>query len=352
MSEASPVPTEGDRQPADFDPARLETVLRGVLPGATGPMQLVAISGGQSNPTFFLHLGSHRYVLRKRPPGVLLPSAHAIDREYRVMQALAGTGVPVPRMILYHDDPTVIGTPFYLMERLDGRVFHDCALPGLLPDERRAIYLSIAETLARLHSIVPSDVGLADFGRPGNYFARQTERWSKQWRGSPSAGSIPALDELATWLAHHLPPDDGESGIAHGDFRVGNMMFHPTEPRVVGVLDWELSTLGHPLADLGFCCLAWHLRPDEFHGIAGLDRESLGIPSQTEFVAHYLEHMRPGPGSLLPFHLAFALFRFAVIFVGIANRARAGNAAAENAAEIGHLAQNFSERALEIIAAG
>ena len=297
--------------------------------GLNGPMQTERISGGQSNPTFFISFPGRHLVLRTRPAGPTLPSAHAIDREYRVMSALAGTSVPVPRIALYHVGTDIIGTPFYIMEREEGRVVHDSALPGLQPAERRAIYLSMAETLAYLHSVVSSQIGLADYGRPGNYFERQIRRWSEPWTKSPTT-SLPELNELVAWLPVHLPPDNGRAAIAHGDFRLGNLLIHPTEPRVVAVLDCELSTVGHPLADLGFCCMPWHTAPEENSGILGLAREALGIPDEAEFVDRYYLIARD-PGALQPFYLVFALFRFAVILVGIADRARAGTAAGENA---------------------
>jgi aminoglycoside phosphotransferase (APT) family kinase protein len=328
-----------------LDVERLRAFLAERL-GLGGPMSVERITGGQSNPTYFVSFPDRRLVLRKRPAGPTLPSAHAIDREYRVMAALAETDVPVPRTVLYHDAPDVLDTPFYLMERLDGRVFHDCALPSLAPEERRAIYLSMAETLARLHSVEPSAIGLGDYGRPGNYFERQIARWSRQWAESPTK-DIPELDALVAWLPAHLPTDDGAIAIAHGDFRLGNLIIHPIEPRVVGILDWELSTLGHPLADLGFCCMPWHTAPDEYAGVLGLDREALGIPAEAEFVAQYFAHAKPVAG-FGKFHLAFALFRFAVIFVGIADRAQAGNAAGDNAAQVSHLGRHFARRALDI----
>ncbi|WP_159718242.1 phosphotransferase family protein [Geminicoccus flavidas] len=330
----------------DFDPLRLRRFLSSALAGMQGPMSVERIGGGQSNPTYFVSLPGQRLVLRKRPAGPTLPSAHAVDREYRVLNALATTDVPVPRPLLFHADPDVVGTPFYLMERLDGRVFDQCALPGLTPPERRGIYLGMADALARLHAVDPEAVGLGDYGRPGSYFSRQLARWLRQWRESPT-DDIPALDELVAWLERHLPPDDGRVAIAHGDFRLGNLLFHPSEPRVIGILDWELSTLGHPLADLGFCCMTWHTAPDEYGGILGLDHAALGIPSADEFVQHYQQQARPA-GELRPFHVVFALFRFAVIFVGIADRARRGNAAGSNAGEIGRLAGNFAERALDL----
>lgn len=329
----------------DFEPARLQAFLDDHF-GGSGEMRVERIGGGQSNPTYFLDHGARRMVLRKQPSGPILKGAHAVDREFRVLSALAGTDVPVPRPILYHAEPDVLGTPFYLMERLDGRVFHDAALPGLEPLERRTIYLAMAETLARLHAVRPETVGLGDFGRPGNYFERQIARWSRQWAQSGSR-DIPAIDVLADWLARHMPPDDGHVAIAHGDYRLGNLIFHPGEPRVAGILDWELSTLGHPLADLGFSAMAWHTTPDEYGGISGLDLARLGIPTEAEFVAHY-HAGAPATGLLEPFHLAFSLFRFAVIFVGIADRARSGSAAGDNAATLAPLAARFAERGLEV----
>jgi len=326
----------------DFDTAALEGYLTTEFGGA--PMALERISGGQSNPTYFLTLGTHRMVLRKQPNGPILRGAHAVDREYRVLEALADTGVPVPKTILYYEDSALIGTPFYLMERVEGRVFSDCALPDCHPDERRAIYLAMAETLARLHAVRPDEVDLEDYGRPGNYFARQIARWSKQWHESGS-DPIPDLDMLASWLSENMPSDDGKISIAHGDFRLGNMLFHPTEPRIVAVLDWELSTLGHPLADLGFCAMPWHTSPDEYGGILGPNIE--GIPSEREFIAEYEKHAIDAP-PLQRFHIAFALFRFAVIFVGIADRAKAGSAASEEAAALGPLAARFATRGLEV----
>lgn len=330
----------------DFSADRLSGYLAGRVPGGGGALAIERISGGQSNPTYFVTVGATRLVLRKKPSGPILPSAHAVDREYRVLSALAGTDVPVPRPVLYEPDPAVIGTPFYLMERLEGRVFHDCALPEAAREERGPLYRAMAETMACLHAVDPATVGLADFGKAGNYFERQIARWSRQWRES-SFGSVPELDALCDWLAENRPPDDGVTAIAHGDFRVGNLMFHPNEPRVIGILDWELSTLGHPLADLAFFTIAWHSRPDEYSGLLGRDLAALGIPTAADFVAAYQAKARPA-GTLQPFHVAFALFRFAVIFVGIADRARAGSAAGADAAEIGHLAVNFARRALAV----
>ena len=330
----------------DFDPAALAAFLDARFGPAA--LALERIGGGQSNPTYFVDHGARRLVLRKQPAGPILRGAHAVDREYCVLEALAGTDVPVPRAVLYHAEPEPLGTPFYLMERLEGRVFHDCAWPGLAPAERRCLYLGMAEALAKLHAVRPEDVGLGDFGRPGNYFERQIGRWTKQLRESPGA-PIPELEAVAGWLPAQLPPDDGRGAIAHGDFRLGNLLFHPHRPEVIGILDWELSTLGHPLADLGYCVMPWRTAPDEYGGILGLDHAALGIPGEAEFLAHYHAHAVPTP-PLTRFHRVFALFRFAVIFVGIADRVRAGTAAAANAAEFGPLAQRLARRALDAMA--
>lgn len=312
------------------------------------PLSLERIGGGQSNPTFFADHGTQRLVLRKKPAGAILPGAHAVEREYRVLTALEGTGVPVPKALLLCEDPGIVGTPFYLMERVEGRVFHDCSLSDASPGERRPLYFAMADAMAKLHAVKPGEIGLADYGKPGNYFQRQVARWSRQYEGSPSA-RIPALDRVIDWLRANQPADDGRVSIAHGDFRLGNILFHPTRPEVVAILDWELSTLGHPLADLGFCCIPWRTMPDEYGGIRGLDHAALRLPGEDEFVRRYYASAVPTP-PLAPFHIVFALFRFAVIFVGIADRARAGNAAGSDAERVGPLAVSFAARAEEAAA--
>ncbi|MGY6635437.1 MAG: phosphotransferase family protein [Alkalilacustris sp.] len=339
---------------SDLDALALGRWLAARLPDgpADGRPGLSRIGGGQSNPTWFVDWGAHRLVLRKKPAGPILPGAHAVEREFRVLRALEGTAVPVPRALWLEEDAAPLGTPFYVMERLDGRVFDDAALPGVAPGDRGAIYLDVARTLARLHAVRPDAVGLGDYGRPGNYFARQIARWTKQYHAA-SGPRLTDLDRLVDWLPAHMPDDDGAVSIAHGDFRIGNMMFHPTEPRVIAVLDWELSTLGHPLADLGFCVMPWHSAPDEYGGLLGTDWRGLGIPERAAFVAEYqAEARRLGhpTAPLRPFHVAFALFRFAVIFVGIAERARAGSAASEEAASLGPLAAAFARRGCDVIA--
>ena len=335
--------------PPDFDPVSLEQFLRGaVLRGGSGEFRLERIAGGQSNPTFFVTLGVRRMVMRKKPAGVTLPSAHAVDREYRVLTALADTDVPAPRTLLYSDDESIVGTPFYLMERLEGRVFHDTSLPGVAPAEREAMYFDMARTLAKLHDIDPVTAGLGDFGRASGYFERQIRRWSKQyelarWR------DLPDVERLIDWLPKHMPADDA-GRICHGDFRIGNLMFHPREPRVIGVLDWELSTLGQPLADVAFSALPFVTFPQEYGGLRGLDLPALGIPSCAAYVeAYFASRKTREREALAPFHTAFAFFRMAVIFEGIAARARAGSAAAANAAEVGELSAVFARRGVQCL---
>jgi aminoglycoside phosphotransferase (APT) family kinase protein len=251
--------------------------------------------------------------------------------------------------VLFHAERDVVGTPFYLMERVEGRVFREYALPGVTAAQRQAMFGSMAEVLARLHNVNWSAVGLADYGKPGNFFSRQVARWTRQWQASKTRDN-PALERLIRWLPAHLPEGD-ETTICHGDFRMGNLIFHPTEPRVVAVLDWELSTLGHPLADVAFNCMAWRTLPSEYGGIRGLDHASLGIPSEAMYLAEYHRVALP-KSPLLPFHFAFALFRFAVIFEGIAARVAQGNAADENAANVAELGPAFAHRALEAIGEG
>ncbi len=329
-----------------FDAARLDAFLKGAVPGLSGAPEIVPIAGGQSNPTFFVSYEGRRLVLRKQPPGQLLPSAHAVDREYRVISALAGTGVPVPPAVLFCADRDVVGTPFYVMDRVEGRVFHDCTLPGVSPQERTAMYADMARTLAALHNVDVAAAGLADYGRPGNYFARQVSRWSRQWAEIRTREDA-NVERLIAWLPANIPADD-TSRLVHGDFRIGNLMFHPSEPRVVAVLDWELSTLGHPLADLAHSAMAWVSAPEEYGGLRGLDLDALGIPGLAAYVAAYDAAARHG-ARMLPFHMAFALFRWSMIFEGIAARAKAGTASAENAAETGHLAAAFAKRAVDLI---
>ena len=332
----------------EFDPARLDGFLRDAIPGLTGEMRLERISGGQSNPTFFVSYDDRRMVLRKKPAGDILPSAHAVDREARVLRALAGSAVPVPPVLLFHADPDVVGTPFYVMERVAGRVFASSDLPEAPMADRTPMVRSFAETLAALHDVDWQAAGLEGFGRPGDYFARQLARWTRQWDAARFR-DIPDLARLQAWLEANLPPPDDFSAICHGDFRLGNMMFHPTEPRVVAVLDWELSTIGHPLADLGFAAIAWRSAPAEYGGLLGLDLAALGLPDEASFIGWYRAARTTPCAALQPFHVAFAIFRFAVIFEGIAARARAGTAAGQDAADVGELSLAFARRGLEVV---
>lgn len=330
-----------------FDRQCVERYLRDVLPDlGHGLRRIEKIGGGQSNPTFRLSFGERDLILRKQPAGDLLPSAHAVDREYRVQRALASSDVPVPAMLHLCEDRDVIGTLFYVMEALEGRVFHDSIIAGVSPDERAAMYASMNDVLARLHKVDWQAVGLDGFGKPGNYFARQIKRWTRQWQASKTR-EIEEIERLIAWLPEHVGDDD-ETTIVHGDFRLGNLMFHEHEPRVIGILDWELATLGHPLADLAFNCMLWHATPSMYLGIAGLDREALGIPTEEAYVTSYCQATGRKEG-ITTFHLAFSMFRFAVIFEGIANRARLGNATADNAEEVGRQSEAYARLAWSLV---
>nr|WP_319016813.1 phosphotransferase [Diaphorobacter aerolatus] len=295
------------------------------------------LAGGQSNPTFRIDAGKNRhYVLRKKPPGTLIASAHAIDREFRVMQALANTGVPVPRMLDYCEDASLIGTPFFVMEFLEGRVFMDQALPGMTNAERTALYREMNRVIAALHAVDHKAVGLGDYGKEGNYVSRQIARWSRQCRESTLPVNA-SMHRLMEWLPAHLPEGD-ETTLVHGDYRLDNLIFHPSEARVIGVLDWELSTLGHPLADLAYQCMGWRIPHDLWRGIGGLDLAALGIPSEAQYVQWYGEATGRDAAGHWDFYIAYNLFRMAAILHGIAQRAAEGTAAAEDAVETGRKA--------------
>jgi aminoglycoside phosphotransferase (APT) family kinase protein len=330
----------------EFDPARLDVFLRSAISGTTGQMTIERIAGGQSNPTYFVSYDRRRFVLRKQPPGELLPSAHAIDREYRILRALAETDVPAPKALLYSGDRDIVGTPFYLMDRLEGQVLHDCALSRAPIERRRPMYRSLAKTLASLHNVDPVAVGLGDYGKTGHYFERQIGRWTRQWELSKTRDDD-NIQRLIAWLPAHLPADDATT-IAHGDYRIGNVMFDWGAERIIGVLDWELSTLGHPLADLAHSCIAWRSRPEEYGGLQGCDLPELGIPAQAEYEEAYYEAVQHNL-RMTSFHMAFALFRFAVIFEGIAARAKAGNATDADAAKTGLLSASFARQAMDVL---
>jgi aminoglycoside phosphotransferase (APT) family kinase protein len=310
------------------DTPALQQWLSQHLPGFEGPVQLEMFKGGQSNPTYKLITPQRAYVMRAKPgpASKLLPSAHAIEREFQVMKALHGTGVPVAQMHVLCEDESVIGRAFYVMECVDGRVLWDQSLPGLSREQRSATYDEMNRVMAALHKVKPSTVGLEHYGKPGNYFERQIGRWSKQYTASITQ-PIEAMDRLMQWLPQNIPAmarDESLVSIVHGDYRLDNLMFHPTEPRVLAVLDWELSTLGHPLADFAYHCMSWHITPGAFRGIRGLDLTALGIPDEDTYIARYCE--RTGfatPAQLKAdwnFYLAYNLFRLAAILQGIAWR--------------------------------
>jgi acyl-CoA dehydrogenase len=299
------------------------------------------LTGGQSNPTWLLDDGTRRMVLRKKPSGTLIPSAHAIDREYRVMRALRDSAVPVPEMLAYCDDETVVGTPFFLMEFLEGRVFVDQSLPGVSSPARGEMYRDMNRVIAALHGIDYGAVGLETYGKSGSYFSRQIARWSRQC--AESALPLPAaMTRLITWLPLHIPSGD-ETALVHGDYRMDNLVFHPTQPRVIGVLDWELSTLGHPLADFAYQCMSWRIPRTLWRGIGGLDLASLGIPSETEYVKLYVEATSRDASEHWDYYLAYNLFRMSAILHGIAQRALAGSASASDAVETGAKAGPLAE---------
>ena len=323
-----------------FDEPRLTEYLTANLPSFAGPLTVQQFQGGQSNPTFHLHTPTAEYVLRKKPPGILLPSAHAVDREYRVQAALAGSAVPVPPMRLLCTDDAVIGTMFYVMDYLPGRVFTDRTLAGLSPADRAACYDDMNRVMAALHSADWHAAGLEGFGRPQAYVSRQIDRWTRQYIGS-AVGDVPEMDRLMAWLPAHLPPGD-ETAIAHGDFRLGNLIFHPSEPRVLAVLDWELSTLGHPLADLAYNCIPWRL-PLAMEGLLGADAP--GIPSEAEYVASYCRRTGRAGVPELDFFVVFSLFRWAAIAAGVYRRALDGNAADARALTIGNKFRKLAEAA-------
>lgn len=326
-----------------FDESALAGYMAQHVEGFRGPLAVEQFRGGQSNPTFRLRAASGEYVMRRKPPGKLLPSAHAVDREYRVITALGRTAVPVPRTYALCTDESVIGAVFYVMEHVAGRVLWDPLLPGMEPAERRAIYGEMNRVIAALHSVDYAAIGLGDYGKPGNYFARQIDRWSKQYKASETE-PIEAMDCLIAWLPANIPAGD-DTSIVHGDFRLDNMIFHPTEPRVLAVLDWELSTLGHPLADFAYHVMAWRLSPAEYRGLRGADLPALGIPAEEEYVQIYLDRTgRPPPSARdWEFYLAFNLFRAAAIFQGVMARAVAGNAASAQAVETGKRARPTAE---------
>jgi len=336
-----------------LDTAALSAWLRAHVEDFEGPLSVEQFAGGQSNPTFKLVTPKRTYVMRAKPgpKSKLLPSAHAIEREYRVMDALAKSEVPVAKMLALCEDEAVIGRAFYVMQYVEGRVMWDPSLPGMSRDERAAIYDEMNRVIAALHNVRPEAVGLEGYGKPGNYFARQIDRWSRQYQASETE-PIEAMHRLIEWLPQHLPAegnegDDGtvRAAIVHGDYRLDNLIFHPTEPRVLAVLDWELSTLGHPLADFAYHCMAWHVEPAQFRGIAGYDWAALGIPDEQHYVARYCERTGLAMPGDWNFYLAYNMFRIAAILQGIMKRVVDGTAASAQAADAGRSARPMAELA-------
>jgi aminoglycoside phosphotransferase (APT) family kinase protein len=328
-----------------FDVEALARYMEQHVEGFQRPLEVRQFRGGQSNPTYYLHTPNREYVLRRKPPGKLLPSAHAVDREYRVITALQGTGVPVPPTYAMCHDPGVIGTPFYVMQYVRGRVLPDPRLPDETPAMRAAIYDSMVTVLAALHSVDANAVGLADFGRTGAYVARQIHRWSQQYRASETE-RIEAMERLIAWLPDHIPPED-ESTLVHGDFRLHNTIVHPGEPRIVAVLDWELSTLGHPLSDLAYNCLPFRLPGNVFEGFQGNVPE--GIPSEAEYVAAYCKRTGRAGIAHWEFYIAFSMFRLSAIAQGIMGRVVAGTANDPNARARGARARPLAEQGWRVL---
>ena len=347
------VGTRAVSQQHAFDVQALSVWLEENLEGFAGPLTVEMFKGGQSNPTYKLVTPGQSYVMRAKPGPVarLLPSAHAVEREFKVMRGLAATDVPVPRMFCLCEDESVIGRAFYVMEFMAGRVLWDQSLPGMDNAGRAAIYDEMNRVIAALHTVDFAARGLADYGKPGNYFERQIGRWSKQYVASATQ-PIPEMDRLMAWLPAHIPAsarDERMTRIVHGDYRLDNLMFHPTEPRVIAVLDWELSTLGHPLADFSYHCMSWHIAPGAFRGLGGLDVKSLGIPTESEYIRKYCERTGLATPEALAadwnFYLAYNLFRIAAILQGIAKRVEAGTASSEQAVNSGRGARPMAELA-------
>jgi aminoglycoside phosphotransferase (APT) family kinase protein len=339
--------TKDVASPVAFDVARLEAFLASRLPDFKGPLDVRQFKGGQSNPTYLLETPARRYVLRRKPPGKLLPSAHAVDREFRVISALHAQGFPVAAPVLYCDDAEIAGTPFYVMGHVEGRVIWEPHMPGAEPAERAAVYDAMNATLARLHAFDPAAIGLADFGRGESYVARQVERWSKQYRASETE-TIAEMDELIAWLPAHVPPP-APVRLVHGDYRLDNIILSPSQPRILAVLDWELSTLGDPLADLAYHLMQWDMPPSETGAgvgtLLGHDLGRLGIPSRLAYVEAYVGHTGLDPRPHLPVYLAYNFFRLAAILQGIVGRVRDGTATSENAAAMAPLVRPLAVKA-------
>ncbi|MFN3388845.1 MAG: phosphotransferase family protein [Allosphingosinicella sp.] len=323
--------TSGVRKGHRFDVAGLERWMQARVDGFEGPLTVEQFRGGQSNPTYKLITPARAYVLRRKPPGKLLPGAHAVEREFHAISALEKQGFPVAHPYGLCEDESVIGTSFYVMDMVEGRIFWEADFPQVPLDQRAAYFDAMNETIARLHMIDPQAAGLGDYGKPGNYFERQIGRWSKQYLGDVEAGRVPAMDRLVEWLPANIPAGEEEARIIHGDFRCDNMIFHPTEPRVLAVLDWELSTLGHPLADFAYHLMMYRMPAGITTGLAGLDLAARNIPSEADYVAAYCRRTGRDFIPHLDFYIAFNLFRLAAIVHGIKGRIARGTAASAHA---------------------
>ena len=336
-----------------FDVARLTAFMREHVEGFSGEVQVEQFKGGQSNPTFRLTASDgKRYVMRRKPPGQLLPSAHAVDREFRVITALAQTDVPVAKGYALCQDPAVVGTDFYIMDCVDGRILWDPLLPGMTPEQRTAHFDEMNRVIAALHNVDPNAIGLSGYGKPGNYIERQVGRWTKQYKAAETE-TITAADELIQWLPQHIPAGD-ETRIVHGDYRIDNVIFHPTEAKILAVLDWELSTLGHPLVDFAYHCMTWRMGGGSAgsRGLAGCDLAALGIPTERAYLQRYLERTgRPADAvseAEWSYYMVFNMFRLVGILQGIAKRAQLGNASSTEAVDAGKRARPLAEQAWEL----
>lgn len=328
------------REAHAFDIGAIETYMRAHVDGFEGPLTVEQFKGGQSNPTFRLQTPTHKYVMRRKPPGTLLKGAHAIDREYKVITALGRAGFPVAKTYALCTDEAVIGTWFYIMDCVEGRIFWDTAFPEISNQERPAYFDAMNQAIADLHMADYKAIGLEDYGRPGNYFSRQIGRWSKQYLEDPEAGKFGAMDRLSEWLPDNIPAGE-EVSIVHGDYRCDNMIFHPSEPKVLAVLDWELSTLGHPLADFSYHLMMYRMPPTGTTGLLGNDLEAMNIPSEDAYVASYCKRTgRSGiPPRDLDFYIAYNMFRLAAILHGIQGRVVRGTAASQHAKQMGAMAE-------------